>query len=292
MQRSLITLGISAGLCTISGCALNDIFQSNPPAPPQAEVITATAQPTQPVLAEDVTTMPPAEVSSQTHAPQNNALEMQSIDIRGQTVAPALEDNSTLGATSDSEVLLGSISTPQPDNVTVENADTPLRPQGAGDLLPTYASGSNAGGSCDFALGTAATQQASQMAAALAGKLKVDAGEVYIAPTIIPHAYLDCIDDLSPVIASAVAQSSALQVIAADTAQQVRQTISQNSGSAAIMPLTIRTLRAAGIPYVVMSNIRPLDDGCALTLRFVRVSDGITLTQSFKKLNIPQTVAK
>ena len=287
MQRTLIALALTASLSTLSGCALNEMFnQETPPAPPQAQALPATpleppAAPAQPVLTQDLPTLPQKSVQ---YPQASSALELNGVDIRGNE-ATALEESPRV--VSGNEVPLRHISTPPSTNPSISVAptqDAPVRPQGAGDLLPTYASGAQVGLSCDLSLGSMASQQAARISAALAAKLAQPLGEVYVAPTIIPDEYLDCIDDLSAVIANSLAQSGKLQVVGAAASANVTQTISQNSGSATTLPLTIRTLRAANIPYLAVSSIRPLDDGCALTIRLVRVADGITLNQSFVKL--------
>ncbi|MBO8416817.1 MAG: hypothetical protein IAB19_10595 [Proteobacteria bacterium] len=298
MQRTLLCAALGAALFGLNGCALNDIFAQNEsaapapvesaaPLPPKADELNQT-----PVLTED------DKAASISHAPQGSALELDPVDIRGSAAGQA-QGQQTLNSVepSDSEILLGSIggddgadaleNSAAQGNVEILRAPEPERPAGVGAVLPDYASGSNAGGSCDFALHSAMVKTGVEQAAALVSRLKVEPGLVYVAPTIIPDAFLDCSTDLSAQLSQALREHSNFEAAAAADMQNVTQAISQNSGSASTLPLMIRTLRANNVPYLLVSSLRQLgSDGAALVLRFVRVSDGITLTQSFSKLDL------
>ncbi len=298
MQRSFTTLAVAACLCSLSGCTLNELFQpannTAEPLPPAVQAIPENAGYNHPILTEDTADMADTPVNQSAVQPASSDLtDAATINIRGQRAQNvALEDNTPHPAlkapqtTGEGEVFIGSISTPQAD---FPQTDEPNRPESVGMLLPTYASGFGSGNSCDLHLGQEAKVQAAALTTALTARLKIESGLVYAAPTIIPDEYLDCIGDLSSIISSTAAQQNYLTVISDSTRQNVEQAISQNSGSASTLPLTIRTLRANDIPYLIVSSIRRIGDDAALTLRFVRVSDGITLTQSFKKLLPPET---
>lgn len=303
MQRTLLCAALAAALFSLNGCAMNDLFGKSEPAAP-APVESATPLPpkadefnTQPVLTED------QQAVSVSRAPQGTALELGSIDIRGSAAGQA-QGQSQLSSVepSDSEILLGTISgdagsdalensgAASDGNVEILRAPEPVRPAGVGAVLPDYASGSNAGGSCDFALQGAMVKTGVEQAKALVSKLKVEPGVVYVAPTIIPDAFVDCSTDLSSDLSIALRQSSNFEAASAADMNAVTQAVSQNSGSAATLPLMIRTLRANNVPYLLVSSLRQVgNDGVALVLRFVRVSDGITLTQSFTKLELNTT---
>ena len=271
---------LSAALASVllSGCNLNSLLSTEPePAP-----LPSVEPPPAPVLTEDELRPQPAQPSAIQHAPQGTALDLQGADIRG-TQTPALEDEGQPQAAESNEVFLGAIAAPA-QGAEPEILTAAPRPHSAGDLLPTYATGSNLGGSCDFAQGPAAQSLAQSMTAALASKLKIEPGMVYAAPTIVPDAYLDCISDLSPAINAALQSSDLLQTVSAQDKTAIEQGVSQNAGTSATLPLTIRTLRSHQIPYLIVSTVRRLSSGPALSIRFVRVSDGITLTQSFQKL--------
>lgn len=304
MQRTLLCAALAAALFGLNGCAMNDLFGKSEPAAP-APVESATPLPpkadelnTQPVLTEDQQTV------SVSRAPQGTALELGSIDIRGSAAGQA-QGQSQLSTVepSDSEILLGTISgdagsdalensgaANNDGNVEILRAPEPVRPAGVGAVLPDYASGSNAGSSCDFALQSAMVKTGVEQTKALVSKLKVEPGVVYVAPTIIPDAFVDCSTDLSSDLSIALRQSSNFEAASAADMNAVTQAVSQNSGSAATLPLMIRTLRANNVPYLLVSSLRQVgNDGVALVLRFVRVSDGITLTQSFTKLELNTT---
>lgn len=155
------------------------------------------------------------------------------------------------------------------------------RPPAAGEQLPVYASGSALAPKCDASLEASSRQAAVSLARQLAAAVQAEPGAVYIAATVIPGKFADCLDDISADVADGMAVNPALQVLSATSP------ISQNAGSASTLPLQIRSLRAAGVPYLVLPVIRDEGKGAAdasLTLRFVQVSNGVTVQQVTQKL--------
>ncbi len=165
-------------------------------------------------------------------------------------------------------------------SAAVSQTATPARPQSVGESLPDYATGSVQGRhSCNTALGSKASSTAASMAAAQSGALTLS-GSIFIAPSVIPDDLLDCIQSVHPQLASAhkgshsVAQRGSLDNL-----------VSQNQGSSAMIPALIRTGRAQNIDYAVVSVFRKASSGkVSLTLRFIYVADGVTLSEQTRTL--------
>lgn len=137
--------------------------------------------------------------------------------------------------------------------------------------------------SCSTSLNAEATGLARALIKELSTRLRSESGNVYVAPTIIDREYQDCIRDLSYSIEDGLAGSQTFTVVPATT--NLNNIISQNIGSATILPNLIHQCRASSIPYLVVSQIKKTGDKAALTLRIIRTEDGITLSQTFRRLS-------
>ncbi|MGN0908756.1 MAG: hypothetical protein ACI4NA_03975 [Succinivibrio sp.] len=144
--------------------------------------------------------------------------------------------------------------------------------------LPDYATASGRQ-TCPASLGSSAQSAASELGKALAGKLNIDKGAVFCAPTVIPDEYSDCISDVSAAVASALAASGKF-----DMADSGRVQVAQNSGSAMLIPAYVRECRRNGIPYLAVSVVRKIGGKVSLTLRILRADTGVTLTQSYRRI--------
>lgn len=144
--------------------------------------------------------------------------------------------------------------------------------------LPTYATVSGRQ-TCSAALGSAANTVASELTAELLKKLSVDHGKIYCAPTVISDEYQDCVDDVSSYIKKAAAESGNFEPVSSEVK------VAQNEGSSTLIPRTVRECRRLDIPYVAVSVVRKSGGVPVLTVRIIRVQTGVTLTQSYRKLN-------
>lgn len=137
--------------------------------------------------------------------------------------------------------------------------------------------------SCSTSLNAEATGLARALIKELSARLRSESGNMYVAPTIVDREYQDCIRDLSYSIEDGLAGSQTFTVVPATT--NLSNIISQNIGSATILPNLIHQCRASSIPYLVVSQIKKTGDKAALTLRIIRTEDGITLSQTFRRLS-------
>lgn len=150
------------------------------------------------------------------------------------------------------------------------------RPYVAVDELSTNSS-------CSTSLNAEATGIARALIKELSARLRAESGNMYVAPTIVDREYQDCIRDLSYSIEDGLADSQTFTVVPATT--NLSNIISQNIGSATILPNLIHQCRASSIPYLVVSQIKKTGGKAALTLRIIRTEDGITLSQTFRRLS-------
>lgn len=150
------------------------------------------------------------------------------------------------------------------------------RPYVAVDELSTNSS-------CSTSLNAEATGLARALIKELSARLRAESGNMYLAPTIVDREYQDCIRDLSYSIEDGLADSQTFTVVPATT--NLNNIISQNIGSATILPNLIHQCRASSIPYLVVSQIKKTGGKAALTLRIIRTEDGITLSQTFRRLS-------
>ena len=137
--------------------------------------------------------------------------------------------------------------------------------------------------SCSTSLNAEATGLSRALIKELSARLRAESGNMYVAPTIVDREYQDCIRDLSYSIEDGLADSQTFTVVPATT--NLSNIISQNIGSATILPNLIHQCRASSIPYLVVSQIKKTGGKAALTLRIIRTEDGITLSQTFRRLS-------
>lgn len=145
--------------------------------------------------------------------------------------------------------------------------------------IPEYAQTQNLHGSCSDALNDKVQQAAKDLGAELGTKLKADSGSIYVAPTVIPDEYSDCVRDAAPSVKSTIENGGKFTV-----AQTGGVMVSQNIGSAVVIPSLIRECKKQSIPYLAYTLLAKRGGKVRLTLRIIRVNDGITLTQNYKNL--------
>lgn len=124
-----------------------------------------------------------------------------------------------------------------------------------------------------------AQELAYKLAMAQAPRLKSEIGPIYIARTIVPDSYSSCISDLSGTIDQAFSNSGIQTVEGAGVSASV-----QNTGSAAMIPSLIKACKQTGIPLLNVSVIRTIGVKTVITIRNIRVKDGITLAQNTTQL--------
>ena len=123
-----------------------------------------------------------------------------------------------------------------------------------------------------------AQQTTYNLAGQQASRLKNESGPVYIAPTVITGSVSSCIRDLSPVINQAFKQNGVQTVVGTGV------DVSQNSGSSTVIPSLIRACKQNGIPLLNVSVVRTIGQKTVITIRNIRVKDGITLVQNTTQL--------
>lgn len=138
--------------------------------------------------------------------------------------------------------------------------------------LPTYASSSNIASKCNLD-NDKASNAARSMALSIAKKLSQTTGRLYVASTVIADEYSDCAQDVSSVVASALAGNGNFEIISANSQ------IGQNQGSSLLIPALIRQCKAQNIPYLNISVIQKVNGRPTVSVRVIRVHDGITLSQ-------------
>ena len=112
-----------------------------------------------------------------------------------------------------------------------------------------------------------------------ANRLKNDKGPIYIAPTVIPSDMSDCVKDVSSAV-SAAFKAQGLEVV-----QSTNVEVAQNQGSSTVIPSLVRACKSSGIPLLNVSVLRVVGgDKHAITIRNIRVKDGITLVQNTTSL--------
>lgn len=137
--------------------------------------------------------------------------------------------------------------------------------------------------SCSVKLNTEASGLARALIKELALRLRNESGNIYVAPTIIDSEYQDCVEDLSTALQDGLVGSTSFYLVPATT--NLNNIIAQNIGSATILPNLIHQCRASAIPYLVVSQVKKAGDKAALTIRIIRTEDGITLSQTFRRLH-------
>lgn len=137
--------------------------------------------------------------------------------------------------------------------------------------------------SCSTKLNTEASGLARALIKELALRLRNESGNIYVAPTIIDSEYQDCVEDLSTALQDGLVGSTSFYLVPATT--NLNNVIAQNIGSATILPNLIHQCRASAIPYLVVSQVKKAGDKAALTIRIIRTDDGITLSQTFRRLH-------
>ena len=112
-----------------------------------------------------------------------------------------------------------------------------------------------------------------------ANRLKNDKGPIYIAPTVIPSDMSDCVKDVSSAV-SAAFKAQGLEVVQATNVE-----VAQNQGSSTVIPSLVRACKSSGIPLLNVSVLRVIGgEKHAITIRNIRVKDGITLVQNTNSL--------
>lgn len=135
---------------------------------------------------------------------------------------------------------------------------------------------------CPTGIQNAANITANQLIKELVARLRANQGLIYVAPTIIDQEYSDCLTDLSPAIKIGLNNNQNFQLTSGNT--NLNNVVSQNIGSATILPSLIHQCRAASIPYLVISQVKKSGENASLSIRIIRTEDGITLTQKYVRI--------
>ena len=217
----------------------------------------------------------------------------QGVALSGRLEKAPLPNNAMLGAadpySSVNEIELEETSS---DDGSLLQVSAPVASVGAGAANTAASTSDNyvssvreLGGidSCSVKLNTEASGLARALIKELALRLRNESGNIYVAPTIIDSEYQDCVEDLSTALQDGLVGSTSFYLVPATT--NLNNVIAQNIGSATILPNLIHQCRASAIPYLVVSQVKKAGDKAALTIRIIRTEDGITLSQTFRRLH-------
>lgn len=223
----------------------------------------------------------------------------QGVALSGRLEKAPLPNNAMLGAadpyssvneieleeTSSDDGSLLQVSAPVANAGAVASAGTGSANTAAGTNEHYVSSVRELGGidSCSVKLNTEASGLARALIKELALRLRNESGNIYVAPTIIDSEYQDCVEDLSTALQDGLVGSTSFYLVPATT--NLNNVIAQNIGSATILPNLIHQCRASAIPYLVVSQVKKAGDKAALTIRIIRTEDGITLSQTFRRLH-------
>ncbi len=131
---------------------------------------------------------------------------------------------------------------------------------------------------CNSELANSASQVAYKLALNQAERLANETGPIYIAPTVVSESLNDCIPDVSAAINSAF-KSKGLQTVMGQGIS-----VAQNTGSSTVIPPLIRACKKTGVPLLNVSVIRHIGPKTVVTIRNIRVKNGITLVQNTSQL--------
>ena len=96
---------------------------------------------------------------------------------------------------------------------------------------------------------------------------------------MIPSDMSDCVKDVSSAISVAF-RAQGLEVVQATNVE-----VAQNQGSSTVIPSLVRACKSSGIPLLNVSVLRVIGgEKHAITIRNIRVKDGITLVQNTNSL--------
>ncbi len=183
----------------------------------------------------------------------------------------ALADEQTaLANTATEDDTIGTGNLPPVDEGTAQAIST----------MPEYATASGRQ-TCPAIYGDKAKSIAYELASSLIAKLSADHGNIFVAPTVIPDEYQDCVNDVSEEIKAAIKNSGSFNPVSDANVASV----AQNAGSSTVIPRTVRECRQRDIPYLAVSVVKKTGGNPVLSIRIIRVNTGVTLTQSYKKLN-------
>ena len=158
-----------------------------------------------------------------------------------------------------------------------------------GERLPTFASGSEfATTQCQDLIADNVEAIAQKLTLRISSRLNIESAATYIAPTTIPSSYQECVGDLKNTIKDALILAKS-PLIPLQSGASDERLISQNVGSSTLIPQLIRICRQHQIPYLVVSSIREIGGKPALTIRAVRVKDGVTLAQALEQVASTQS---
>ncbi|HAR80601.1 MAG TPA: hypothetical protein DCR21_07180 [Succinivibrionaceae bacterium] len=142
--------------------------------------------------------------------------------------------------------------------------------------MPDFASSSNLNSSCKPSLNEAVQKNSELLAKELSARLNVAPGDIFVANTVIPDELLDCIKDSSGAVKRGFTSESKFTVN-----ESLKSTA---DGRATIVPQIMRIARQEKIPYLAVTVIKKVAGKFRVTMRVLRVVDGITLTQNYKNL--------
>ncbi len=265
MRRNL-SLILLAALC-FTGCQALDDYMDSSKGPEGTAAATSGKQSQKPA-SRPAASQRPAQKSL-----EEEGKETQSVPAASQTDSIAA-GNPEAGADSGETAALENAAAGDNAVIDIEThsvAEAPVYVEGVDSL-------SNLKSNCDPALNNKAWFEAENLGRELSRRLTAETGEIYAAPTVVPDEYLDCVPDCAPKVLKGLLSKGQF------TAARSSSNVFQNVGSATLIPALVRECRQQEIPYLAVSVVRKVGGRLRLTLRILRVKDGITLAQSYKAL--------
>lgn len=211
-----------------------------------------------------------ADTIKGTHTTLIDKTQGAQVQLSSEEQKALLDEQAALANTATEDDSIGTGNLPPVDDSTADAISN----------MPEYATASGRQ-TCPAYLGENAKNIASELSSTLIAKLSADHGNIYVAPTVIPDEYQDCISDVSSEIKNAIKKSGSFTPVTDASVEGV----AQNAGSSTIIPRTVRECRQRDIPYLAVSVIKKTGGNPVLSVRIIRVNTGVTLTQSYKKLN-------
>ena len=205
-----------------------------------------------------------------THVTLIDKTQDSQVQLSSEEQKALLDEKAALANTATDEDSIGTGDLPPVDDSTATAISN----------MPEYATTSGRQ-TCPARLGESAKKIASELSSALIARLSSDHGNIYVAPTVIPDEYQDCVSDVSSEIKNAINKSGNFTPVTDASVESV----AQNAGSSTIIPRTVRECRQRDIHYLAVSVIKKTGGNPVLSVRIIRVNTGVTLTQSYKKLN-------
>jgi len=213
----------------------------------------------------------------------NHNLDVQTVNIGANQYDPLNSTSaSALPKAFDPDSTLAPVAPviPLSQNAVPEAKQEALEQNSAPFVSNTQSSalGALSADKCSTPLKANIHEEAYKLTLGQAERLKDENGPIYVSKTIIADSLKNCISDVSLAINQAFTENNVSTVLGQNN------TLVQNAGQSSIIPQLIRACKQSNIPLINVSFIRHIGNKVVLTIRNIRVKDGITLVQNTKQI--------